>query len=194
MLEFLQDHPLLLVPAIFLARVADVSIGTLRTILVLKGHRIIAACLGFVEIVIWLLAAGQVIRQLDSWYLVVAYAGGFAVGNIVGSLLAQGLAMGLELVRILGYNPAVELPRRLRDYGYEVTALTGVENATQPVEVLLVIERRRRVPELLRRVAALDPTAVCTINEVKKPAQVQALRPRRSFAFLPDSLRLSKRK
>ncbi|HOX24143.1 MAG TPA: DUF5698 domain-containing protein [Candidatus Krumholzibacteria bacterium] len=194
MLEFLQTHPLVMTPVIFAARVADVSIGTLRTILVIRGHRFIAAGLGFFEIIVWLLAAGQVIRHLDTWYLVVAYAGGFAVGNIVGSVLEQTLAMGLELVRILGHDRQADLARKLRDLGYEVTALVGVENASQPVEVLLVIERRRRVPELLRRVAAIDPTAVCTLNEVKKPSQAQVSRPRRSFLHLPDFLRAGKRK
>ncbi|MDD5719043.1 MAG: DUF5698 domain-containing protein [Candidatus Krumholzibacteria bacterium] len=194
MVDVLQAHPLLLVLLIFLARVADVSIGTLRTIVVFKGHRLLAAGLGFVEILIWLHAAGQVIRNLDAWYLTVAYAAGFAVGNIAGSWLESKLAMGLELVRILGTDPTVDLAGKLRGQGYEVTALHAVENVTQPVEVLLIVERRRKVPQLLREVAAIDAAAVCTTNDVKRPAQALLPRRRRSFLGLPDALRSSKRK
>ena len=194
MFEFLQNNPMILVPAIFLARVTDVSLGTLRTIVVFKGHRLLAAGLGFVEIMIWLYAAGQVIRNLDAWYLAVAYAGGFAVGNIAGSWLEAKLAMGLELVRILSLDPEVHLAGKLRDLGYEVTSLSGVENATRPVEVLLLIERRRKVPKLLRDVMAIDPTSVCTTNDVKRPSQALLPRRRRGFLGLPDGLRMSKRK
>ncbi len=194
MFEILQDHPLLLALLIFLARVADVSLGTLRTIVVFKGHRLLAAGLGFLEIMIWLHAAGQVIRNLDAWYLTVAYAGGFATGNIVGSWLEAKLAMGLELVRVLGHDPAANLAGRLRDAGYEVTALAGVENVSQPVEVLLIVERRRKVPQLLRAVAEIDPSAACTTNDIKRPAQALLPRRRRSFLGLPDALRSSKRK
>jgi uncharacterized protein YebE (UPF0316 family) len=192
--EHMLATPLLLVPLIFLARVADVSIGTLRTIVVFKGHRWLAAGLGFVEITIWLHAAGQVIRNLDAWYLSVAYASGFAVGNVVGSWLESKLAMGLELVRILGHDPAAQLASKLRDLGHEVTALSGIENLTQPVEVLLIVEKRRRMRQLLRAVAAIDPTAVCTTNDIKRPAQALLPRRRRGFLHLPDALRSTKRK
>jgi uncharacterized protein YebE (UPF0316 family) len=192
--DVLQATPLLLAPLIFLARVADVSLGTLRTIVVFKGHRWLAAGLGFVEITIWLHAAGQVFRNLDAWYLSAAYAGGFAVGNVVGSWLEAKLAMGLELVRVLGHDPEVHLASRLRYLGYEVTALAGVENVTQPVEVLLIVEKRRRMPQLLRTIAAIDPTAVCTTNDIKRPAQALLPRRRRGFLGLPDALRSTKRK
>ncbi len=194
MFEFLSATPALLVPAIFLARVADVSLGTLRTIFVFKGHRLWAAFLGFFEVLIWLLAAGQVIRHLDHWYLAVAYAAGFATGNIVGSWLESKLAIGVELVRILGHNPALGLDHELRGLGYEVASLHGMGSATEPIEILLITERRRKVPELLRKVAELDPTAACTVNDVKLPARGLTSRPRRGFPALPDALRVSKRK
>ncbi|MEZ4386383.1 MAG: DUF5698 domain-containing protein [Candidatus Krumholzibacteriia bacterium] len=194
MLEFLSAHPLTLIPIIFLARVADVSLGTLRTIFVFKGHRLWAAFLGFFEVLIWLQAAGQVIRHLDHWYLTVAYAAGFAMGNVVGSWLEAKLAIGVELVRILGHDPTVGLDRRLRELGYEVASLHGMGSATEPIEILLITERRRKVPALLQTVAKLDPTAACTVNDVKLPGRGQTSRPRRAFPALPDALRVTKRK
>ncbi len=194
MLVFLAAHPLWLVPVIFLARVADVSLGTLRTIMVFRGYRFRAAFLGFFEVLIWLMAAGQVFHDLDAWYLSIAYAAGYAMGNIVGSWLEAKVAIGLELVRIISLAPATDLAGKLSRLGYDVTELAAVANASRDVEILLVVERRRRVPSLLRLVSELDPDAVCTVSDVKRPAAPRLGRSRRSFLQLPDARRVSKRK
>ncbi len=165
MLPFI-DNPVLLVFAVFLARVLDVSLGTLRTIFVFRGHKYIAALFGFVEILIWIVAVSQVIQNLDSWYLAVAYAGGFAVGNIVGVSLEHKLAIGSELVRAVSLDKSVELARRLRTEGYDVIELEGMNNE-KPVGVLLVVEKRRRVPSLLKMIDQTDPDAYYTITDVK---------------------------
>ena len=75
-MEFFNDYPFILAIAIFLARVLDVSIGTVRTILVIRSRRVWAAILGFFEVLVWLIAAGQVINNLDTWYFAIMYAGG----------------------------------------------------------------------------------------------------------------------
>jgi uncharacterized protein YebE (UPF0316 family) len=97
-MDFSQLPPWLLALAIFSARIVDVSLGTLRTIVVFRGYPIVAAVLGFFEILVWLVAAGQVFQNLGAWYLAIAYAGGFAAGNIVGMWFESKLAMGSELV------------------------------------------------------------------------------------------------
>lgn len=193
-LELIATHPVLLAGAIFLARVLDVSLGTLRTIVVFRGHRYIAAALGFLEVVVWLVAAAQVIQNLDQWYLALAYAAGYAVGNIVGSWLEEKLAIGHELVRIMSADPDVNMVRKLRSLGYEVIDLEGVENEKVPVEVLLIVERRRNVPQLLRTVSQLDPNAVFTTNDIRRPAQARPLKPRQAFPSLPDVRKITKRK
>jgi uncharacterized protein YebE (UPF0316 family) len=194
MLDVLDQYPVLMVGAIFLARVCDVSLGTLRTIVIFRGYRLLAALLGFFEVLIWLLAAGQVIRHLDVWYLAVAYAAGFATGNIVGSWLEAKLAIGLELVRIISTGSEARLAPALTRLGYDVTELSAVANDTRDVEVVLVVERRRRVPELMRQVAQLDPTAVCTMNDVKRLSTPRLTPMHRPGHFLTDWLRVSKRK
>jgi len=194
MLGFLDQHPVLMIAAIFLARVCDVSLGTLRTIVIFRGYRMLAALLGFFEVLIWLLAAGQVIRNLDTWYLAFAYASGFATGNVVVSWLEAKLAIGLELVRIISTRSDSDLAGGLTRLGYDVTELSAVANTARDVEVVLVVERRRRVPELMRRVAELDPTAVCTMNDVKRLNAPGTPPLRRSGYFLTDWLRVSKRK
>jgi uncharacterized protein YebE (UPF0316 family) len=167
MLEFLEENPWILCGAIFGARVLDVSLGTLRTILVFRGHRLFAVLTGFFEVLIWLAAAGQVLRNLGEWYLLVSYAGGFAAGNYVGMWIEAKLAIGSELVRIISRNRDVELALRLRERGFSVIELVGSDDTSQAVEVLLIVTRRRRVRALLAVVTATDPDAVWTVNDVR---------------------------
>jgi uncharacterized protein YebE (UPF0316 family) len=173
--------PWLLVVLIFLARVADVSIGTVRTILLFRGYRFLAAGLGFFEILIWLLAAGQVLQDLTAWPRAVAYAAGFAVGNIVGMGLEAWLAMGLQLLRVVSANPEVRLARRLRGLGHSVVAVEGRLEEDMPVEILFLVEKRRRFPSMLRSILDLDPSAVCTTTDVRVPNLAPVMRPRGGF-------------
>lgn len=159
--------PLALAPIIFLFRIVDVSLGTVRTILVLRGHRVFAAVLGFIEILIWLTAAGQVFAHLDRWYLAVAYAGGFATGNVVGIWIESKLALGWELVRAISRDKNIRLANTLREHTYDVTELDGTAADGEPVEILLVVTRRRRMPALLKLIAETDKTAIWTVSAVK---------------------------
>jgi uncharacterized protein YebE (UPF0316 family) len=166
LIDLLTTSPWLISAAIFFARILDVSLGTLRTILVFRSYRLLAAALGFLEVVIWVVAAGKVLQNLDEWYLVVAFAGGFAVGNVVGIWLEAKLAVGFELVRAISRNRAVDLAGHLRAAEYSVVELAG-ENGGEAVEVLLVVARRRRIPELLSFIRTVDPEAVCTVSDVR---------------------------
>ncbi|MFN3242491.1 MAG: DUF2179 domain-containing protein [Planctomycetota bacterium] len=167
-MDFLSDSPVLLSAVVFAARVVDVSLGTVRTILVIRAFRVRAALIGFVEILIWLMAASAVLRDLSQWYIAVAYAGGFAAGNYVGIWLETKLAMGMELVRMISSNHDVDLAAMLRDEGFSITELNGHDDDGKPVEVLLVVEERRRLPRLLRLIEGADPDAIYTISDVKR--------------------------
>lgn len=167
MLEWLNDYPVLLTLAIFLARIVDVSIGTVRTILVIRSRRYLAAFCGFFEVLIWLIAAGKVIQNIDTWYLTVAYAGGYAAGNIVGIWIESQLAIGSELVRAVSENLEVDLAARLRERGYSVTELPGEGDDGRRIEVLLIVEKRRQVPNLLRAIDEIDPDAFWTTSDIK---------------------------
>ena len=118
-MTFLTElHPVLLAMAIFFARIMDVSLGTVRTIVVFRGHRLLAAVIGFFEIIIWVVAAGQVLQNLDAWYLVVAYAGGFGAGNYIGIWMESKLAIGREMVSAISFRADGGLARLLRERGF----------------------------------------------------------------------------
>ena len=79
---------------IFVARIMDVSIGTSRVIFVSRGYRVLAAVAGFWEVLIWLLAIGQIMQNLDNPMCYLAYAGGFAMGNYIGITLTNKMSWG----------------------------------------------------------------------------------------------------
>jgi uncharacterized protein YebE (UPF0316 family) len=108
---------------IFLARICDVTIGTMRIIFVSRGMKMVAPVLGFFEVFIWIIAVGQIFQNLTNPLNYFAYAAGFATGNFVGMLVEERLAMGLALIRIITQRDATNLIDYLRTAGYGVTVI-----------------------------------------------------------------------
>ncbi len=152
---------------IFVARICDVSIGTIRTMLVISGHRVVSAALGFVEVLIWVLAVGGVIRHLGEGniLMLVGYAGGFATGVMVGMWLEDMLALGYRIVRVISPDQAVSLSDSLRAQGYRVTRVEGT-GRKGPVEIAFLVIRRRQLRDLRNRLRTIDPRAFVTVERV----------------------------
>lgn len=167
-MTFLTElHPVLLAVAIFFARIMDVSLGTVRTIVVFRGHRLLAAVIGFFEIIIWVVAAGQVLKNLDAWYLVVAYAGGFGAGNYIGIWMESKLAMGREMVSAISFRADGGLARLLRERGFRAIDVDADMGRGPPVDLVITVTRRRRVPELLQTILEADPEAQYSVSDIK---------------------------
>ncbi|HDZ40402.1 MAG TPA: DUF2179 domain-containing protein [Bacteroidetes bacterium] len=151
---------------IFLARIADVSLGTIRIIFVSKGMKNVAPFIGFFEILIWLLAISRIFQDLDNWVAYLAYAGGFAAGNYIGMLLEERLAIGHEMIRVITKSEAGELVSELKDSGFGVTSIkaTGVEGE---VGVLYIIVKRSMVKPVLEIINNYNPRALYTIESIR---------------------------
>ncbi len=150
---------------IFLARICDVTLGTVRLIFVSRGFKYLAPVVGFFEVLIWILAIGQIMQNLSNWVCYLAYAGGFATGNYVGMLVAERLSLGIVLVRVITQRGANALVDRLRQNDYGVTSVDG-EGATGPVQVIFTIVPRREVGAVVHLVKAYNPKAFYSIEEV----------------------------
>jgi len=144
----------------------------------------LASFIGFFEIIIWLVAAAQVLTNLDQWYLALAYASGFAVGNYVGISIENRFAIGNELIRCISFNRDV-LAGKLREEGFKVVSFDGDMGESYPVELLLIIEKRRNVPSLIRLIKDLDATAVYSVSDVKSVYEGPDLLPRHSSLRSP---------
>jgi len=152
---------------IFFGRICDVSIGTLRTMIVISGHRILAACLGGVEVVIWILAVGGAIKYLNEWTAIVGYAAGFMVGVMLGMWIEEKLAFGYRVVRVISTNGAVKLCESIREKGYRVTQVSGHGKSGQ-VEIAMLVIRRRKLEELRKIVRTIVPEAFITVERVEQ--------------------------
>lgn len=183
---------LLVVPVfIFVARVIDVSLGTLRIILLSKGYKILVPLIGFIEVFVWVIAISRIMQNLDNWICYVAYAGGFATGNFIGMIIEEKLALGYELVRVITKKEAVDLVNNLRDKGYGVT-LVEAKGAKGEVGVVYVIVSRKKIKEVISIIRTYNPKALYTIEDIRfvnkeiyhlarpktKPRKLFSLRPR----------------
>ena len=150
---------------IFLARVTDVSIGTVRLICVTRGHRAVAVCLGFCEILIWVTAFSTVLRHLDHWINIVAFAGGFATGNAVGMAIEKRLAMGVQLINLVSRGSAHAVAAALRYIDIRVTTFMG-NGDDGPVAVCMAVVPRRKTPTIIRIARNIDPDVLVTVEDV----------------------------
>ena len=110
---------------IFCLRLVDVSLGTVRMIMISRGRRKIAPVLGFVEVTIWVVAISQVMGNLDNIFNILGYSGGFAAGTLVGMWLEDKLALGHVGISIISMTQGPKIVRKLRQANYGVTELIG---------------------------------------------------------------------
>jgi len=174
---------------IILARIIDVSIGTLRIIFVARGMRYIAPILGFFEVFIWLLAIGQIMRHLDNFVCYIAYGVGFALGNYLGILIEERLAVGVVLVRIITQKDASLLIQTLRQDGYGVTSVEA-EGANGRVHIVFTIIQRTFLQQVVAIIQKFNPTAFFTIEDVKSVREGVFPRPR---SFISNSFMRAQR-
>ena len=138
--------------------------ATTRTLLAMRNARVAVPIIGFFEVLIWIFAVGSAIRNLDSTWHVLGYAGGFAVGNVVGLWLEEKLAMGLATIQIISRFGGVELAEALRDRGFGVTEFVG-QGREGKVEVVYSVVRRRQIDLVLDEVDRWDPDAFVSVEE-----------------------------
>ncbi|MFN3168957.1 MAG: DUF2179 domain-containing protein [Phycisphaeraceae bacterium] len=155
---------------IFCARIADVSIGTIRMIFVIAGWRYRAAALGFVEVLIWALAIGGLIQYITHPVALLSYCGGFAAGNLVGMMIEQKLALGIRVVQVINRDLAANLPDLLREHGYRVTRVPG-EGKDGPVEIAFAVVRRRALPQIMALIERHAPDAIVTVERAEHASE-----------------------
>ena len=178
---------------IFLARISDQTIGTLRLIFLSKGQKGLAPFLGFFEVIIWLLAVGQIMKHLDNVLCYVAYGGGFAMGNYIGMVIEEKLSIGNVLVRIIPKKDTKELIAYLRNSNYGVTSVEA-EGAKGKVDIVFTIIKRKDVEEVASIINRFNPNAFYTIEEVKAINEgiFKKNRPRTIFDSLSFGLKKNK--
>ncbi len=151
---------------IFLLRVSDMSLDTLRVLFVVRGRRPLAWLLGFCQSALWVVAITSVLSHLDNLWNVIGYAGGFATGNVVGMMLEERLAIGHGHLRIISSRRGSAIAEALRAAGYAATEIPG-RGRDGTVTVINCSVRRRDIEPVRLRVAEIDPDAFVTVEEVR---------------------------
>ena len=151
---------------IFLARICDVSIGTMRIIFVSKGKKNIAPFLGFFEVLIWIIAISKIMQNLDNYLNYVAYAAGFATGNFVGMIIEERLAIGIQMIRVFISENGMELVKTLNSNGFGATTVEA-HGAKEKVHLVYTIVHRNEMEKVLEVINAFNPRAFYTIEDVK---------------------------
>lgn len=152
---------------IFFSRVIDVSMATMRMLLIVKGKRLQVALIGFFEVIIYIVALGRVVNSLDKPVNLLVYALGFAAGNYVGIYLEEKLALGSIAVQVIPSEHDFEIIEKLRANGYGVTVVEGMGKAGLK-HILTVYAPRKELTKILNLVGELDAKAFTAIMDAKK--------------------------
>lgn len=151
---------------IFFARILDVSIGTLRTILLVKGNRRIAAVLGFFEVMIYLIVLGKVVGNINRPILIIAYCLGYACGNIVGGKIEEKLSLGRVSAGVILKENYEDVVQALREAGFGVTIFEGMGLEGKSYMLNIILERRH-IQKLYKAVYKIDPNAFITVTDIR---------------------------
>ena len=153
---------------IFFARICDVSLGTLRIVMISKGQKRIAPILGFFEVLIWLLAIGKIMQNLDNWVCYISYAGGYATGNYIGMLIEEKLAVGIVKLQIITGGNSGKLINALINAGYGITHHDAVGGASgNLVNVVYSVVKRNDINRVVTIIQEYDPNAFYSVGDVR---------------------------
>ncbi len=151
---------------IFILRIVDVSMGTLRIVFISKGFKKLAPVISFFEILIWIFVVSKVMQNLDNWVCYVSYAAGFATGSYLGMKLEEKIAIGHELIRVITKKDASELTIALKDKGYGITTIKA-NGLNGEVAVVYIISGRKNISEAINTIKAYNPQALYTIESIR---------------------------
>ena len=152
---------------IFLARICDVSMETIRVIYISKGIKFLAPVIAFFEIVIWLLAMEVVMRDLTNIANFLAFAFGFAMGTYVGLIIEEKLSIGMVILRIITTeNSNDEIISFMQAENYGITTLDAA-GARGNVKMILSLVNRTDVSPITEHIRTINPHAFFSIEDVR---------------------------
>ena len=154
---------------IFFCRICDVSLGTIRVIFIAKGLKYIAPIIGFFEVIIWLLAIGQVMNNVSNVACYIAYGGGFAAGTLLGMTVEERLSLGTVVVRVISNEDITGLVTFLREHSFGVTIADG-EGSKGKVKIILSVIKRQDQGEVIGGIQRYLPKAFYSVEELRSVA------------------------
>ncbi len=155
---------------VFATRILDVTLGTMRIIFLSRGRKYLAPLLGFVEVLIWITVVSQIVGGAHNIIAYIAYASGFAVGNHIGMVIEDKLAIGTLVVRIILSQHGKNLIDNLHDAGYGVTYVDG-HGATGPVILVYTVVMRKELEQVIGIIKNTSQKSFFTVEELRSVQQ-----------------------
>jgi uncharacterized protein YebE (UPF0316 family) len=151
---------------IFALRIGDMSLDTIRVLFVVRGRKGLAWVLGFFQSLIFVVAISSVLSNLDNPLNILAYAAGFATGNVVGMLMEERMAIGFLQFTIISSNLGAVVAEQLRKSGFAVTEIPA-RGRNGMVTMLQTNVKRKDMDNIETIVLEADPEAFVTLDEVR---------------------------
>lgn len=152
---------------IFFARVVDMSLATFRILMLMKGQGIAASIIGFIESGIYIVALAEVVKHINNPLSIILYAGGFAMGTYIGSVIEERIALGYVNAQVISLHCYEGLQQKLREEGFGVTSLEGC-GKDGIHNILYVILKRKDLPKFMRMITSEDKNAFVSISDTRK--------------------------
>ena len=184
MTELFAAYPWLLPLTIFLSRLVDVTLATLRAVFVAKGARNIAPIFGFFEVFIWITIIGQILSQANDLWSYLSYAAGYAVGTYLGLTIENKIGFGFVRLRIFTEKQGRDLVLRLNQENYGATASIG-RGAVASINIIETVVRRTCTAKVEALFHEYDANAFYTIEDVRSKHKGIFVR---KFSFIPAGL------
>ena len=151
---------------IFSLRIIDVSLATLRLLMVMRGRKALAWIFGFFQAFVFIIAIRAVLTDIGNWQNLIGYAAGFATGNVVGMLVEERLAIGFSHIRIISSRRGNQVAEHLRTAGFAVTEIPA-RGKDGTVTLINCSVRRRRATLIRRLVEEIDADAMVTAENIR---------------------------
>jgi uncharacterized protein YebE (UPF0316 family) len=178
---------------IFIARMSDVTLGTLRNIFMSRGFKKIVPFVGFFEVLIWLIAMKQVMNKADNFLCYFAWAGGFAMGTYVGMRIEERLALGMQVIRIITSEASDKLITALRAANHGMTVVDA-NGAKGPVKMIFSIVQRKYLKEVIHLIEIHQPNAFYSVEDVRNASRGVFQPGQSKMALVKDLFNLRKGK
>ncbi len=144
-------------------RICDVSIGTIRTILVVQGKKYYAGLAGFFEVLIWVFAIRYIFQHLNYMPNLFGYAAGFALGNVIGISIEQRIGFGFAQLTIISRHYTDKIANTLRRSKFGVTILPA-EGGSGGVSIIVIVVSRKKQRQAIELIESIDKDAFINVQ------------------------------
>ena len=168
-----EIYPFIILPLIiFVARICDVSLGTMRIVAVSRGRKNLAPILGFFELLIWIIVISEILDQVKNidgyacYVGYVAYAAGYAAGNFIGMNIEERIALGSQIIKVFSSKDISPLQKQLYDAGFGTTVVEG-DGSAGKVKILYTVISRKTYEQVRTILKEFDPAIFYVIEDVR---------------------------